>query len=211
MTRRWVGSLLTVSLLLGMGSLAPRVEAETVLVQGRLSDTFPLWTIPLLLGVLGIGATIKQHRKLGGTLIAAALVSAFVSPRLTPSYRVLAFANPRPEDPFNLPGTEAEVDALLELAPDSEIYRQDAATLEQFKRQSSRHRYLHLATHGCFQQLGCCLRGQEICEDEERRETDMQPNTLLFADEDYPLADAALLGLPQCCKKAPAIIFDLAV
>ncbi|KPQ40496.1 MAG: CHAT domain [Phormidium sp. OSCR] len=195
MTRRWVGSLLTVSLLLGMGSLAPRVGAETVLVQGRLSDTFPLWTIPLLLGVLGIGATIKQHRKLGGTLIAAALVSAFVSPRLTPSYRVLAFANPRPEDPFNLPGTEAEVDALLELAPDSEIYRQDAATLEQFKRQSSRHRYLHLATHGCFQQLGCCLRGQEICEDEERRETDMQPNTLLFADEDYPLADAALLGL----------------
>ena len=159
------------------------------------SLTFPLWTIPLLLGVLGIGATIKQHRKLGGTLIAAALVSAFISPRLAPSYRVLAFANPKTEDPFNLPGTEAEVDALLELAPDSEIYRQDAATLEQFKRQSSRHRYLHLATHGCFQQLGCCLRGQEICEDEERRETNMQPNTLLFADEDYPLADAALLGL----------------
>ena len=38
MTGRWVGSLLTVSLLLGMGSLAPRVEAETVLVQGRMSE-----------------------------------------------------------------------------------------------------------------------------------------------------------------------------
>ncbi|AMW26893.1 MULTISPECIES: tetratricopeptide repeat protein [Arthrospira] len=38
MTGRWVSSLLTVSLLLGMGSLSPWVEAQTVLVQGRLSQ-----------------------------------------------------------------------------------------------------------------------------------------------------------------------------
>ncbi|MGI0499699.1 tetratricopeptide repeat protein [Limnospira platensis] len=37
MTGRWVSSLLTVSLLLGMGSLSPWVEAQTVLVQGRMS------------------------------------------------------------------------------------------------------------------------------------------------------------------------------
>ncbi|AMW26891.1 CHAT domain-containing protein [Arthrospira platensis] len=155
--------------------------------------TFPLWTIPLLLGVLGIGATVKHHWKLGGTLLTVALVTATLSPRFSGDYRVLGFANPQPLDPFNLPGTEAEVDALLRLAPESEIYRHQQATLEVFKRQSPRHRYLHLATHGCFQQLGCCLG--ETCADDEQREIHMNPNTLLFADGEYPLADAALLGL----------------
>jgi CHAT domain-containing protein len=172
-----------------------RLSSRSRLANPASSQTFPLWLIPLLLGVLGLGATLKQHRTLGGTLIAAAFVSALVSPRLVPGYRVLGFANPQTQDPFNLPGTEAEVDALLALAPDSQIYRQDDATLEQFKRQSPRHRYLHLATHGCFQQLGCCLSGNEICEDEDQRETHMEANTLLFADGEYPLADAALLGL----------------
>ncbi|MGI0499707.1 CHAT domain-containing protein [Limnospira platensis] len=152
--------------------------------------TFPLWTIPLLLGLLGIGTTVKHHWKLGGTLLTLALVTATLSPRFSGGYRVLGFANPQPLDPFNLPGTEAEVDALLRLAPESEIYRHHQATLEVFKRQSPRHRYLHLATHGCFQQLGCCL--QENCPDYK---PDMKPNTLLFADGEYPLADAALLGL----------------
>jgi CHAT domain-containing protein len=155
--------------------------------------TFPLWTIPLLLGVLGIGATVKHHWKLGGTLLTVALVTVTLSPRFSADYQVLGFANPQPQDPFNLPGTEAEVDALLRLAPESEIYRHQKATLEQFKRQSPRHRYLHLATHGCFQQLGCCLG--ETCSDDEQREIHMNPNTLLFADGEYPLADAALLGL----------------
>ena len=38
MTGRWVSSLLTVSLLLGMGSLSPWVGAQTVLVQARISE-----------------------------------------------------------------------------------------------------------------------------------------------------------------------------
>jgi CHAT domain-containing protein len=154
------------------------------------SPTFPLWSIPLFLGVMGVGATVKHHWKLGGTLLTVALVTATLSPRFSPGYQVLGFANPQPQDPFNLPGTEAEVDALLRLAPESEIYRHQQATLEQFKRQSPRHRYLHLATHGCFQQLGCCL--QDNCADYQ---PDMKANTLLFADGEYPLADAALLGL----------------
>ena len=172
-----------------------RLSSRSLLANPASSQGFPLWPIPLLLGVLGIGASLKQHGKLGGTLIAAALISALLSPRLVPGYGVLAFANPQTQDPFNLPGTEAEVEALLALAPDSEIYRQDSATLEQFKRQSPHHRYLHLATHGCFQELGCCLSGREICQDEDQRETHMGANTLLFADGEYPLADAALLGL----------------
>ncbi|MDT9233749.1 CHAT domain-containing protein [Limnospira sp. PMC 917.15] len=170
-----------------------RLSSRSLLASPSPSrfPTFPLWTLPLLLGIIGMGATVKHHWKLGGTLLTLALVSTTFLPRFSGGYGVLGFANPKPQDPlFNLPGTEAEVDALLRLAPESEIYRHHQATLEVFKRQSSRHRYLHIATHGCFQQLGCCL--QETCPDYQ---PDMKANTLLFADGEYPLADAALLGL----------------
>ncbi|MEA5417674.1 tetratricopeptide repeat protein [Spirulina sp. CCNP1310] len=167
-----------------------RLSSRSLLANPTAPITLPLWTIPLLLTIIGIGATAKHQWKLGGTLLTAALITSTLTPRLTPNHRILGFANPKPQDPFDLPGTEAEVDALLQLAPTSEIYRHQQATLEQFKRQSPRHRYLHLATHGCFQQLGCCL--QETCPDYQ---PDMKANTLLFADQEYPLADAALLGL----------------
>ncbi|MET0031823.1 MAG: CHAT domain-containing tetratricopeptide repeat protein, partial [Limnospira maxima] len=174
-----------------------RLSSRSLLASPSPSPflNFPLWTLSLLLGIIGMGATVKHHWKLGGTLLTLALVSTTFLPRFSGGYGVLGFANPKPQDPFNLPGTEAEVDALLRLAPESEIYRHHQATLEVFKRQSSRHRYLHIATHGCFQQLGCCFLGQDICEDEQLRETHMNANTLLFADGEYPLADAALLGL----------------
>ncbi|MEG4289872.1 tetratricopeptide repeat protein, partial [Microcoleus sp. C2C3] len=95
---------------------------------------------------------------------------------------VLALGNPVPRPPQNLPGSEAEVRKIAQLLPGSSAYIGNAATLDQFKVQAPRFPFLHLATHGCFQREGCQKLG-------------MKENTLLFADRQYNIAEAALLGL----------------
>jgi len=95
---------------------------------------------------------------------------------------VLALGNPNPRDPQNLPGTEEEVRNIAQFFPGSSAYIGKAATLEQFKTQAPRFPFLHLATHGCFQQGGCQKLG-------------MEENTLLFADSQFNIREAALLGL----------------
>ena len=95
---------------------------------------------------------------------------------------VLALGNPIPREPQNLPGTEEEVRNIAQLVPASSAYIGKAATLDQFKTQAPRFPFLHLATHGCFQQGGCQKLG-------------MEENTLLFADSQFYIRDAALLGL----------------
>jgi CHAT domain-containing protein/predicted negative regulator of RcsB-dependent stress response len=95
---------------------------------------------------------------------------------------ILALGNPVPRPPQNLPGTEEEVRNIAQLLPGSSAYIGNAATLDQFKTQAPRFPFLHLATHGCFQPEGC-------------QKLDMKANTLLFADSQFNIADAALLGL----------------
>ncbi|MEH1800051.1 MAG: CHAT domain-containing tetratricopeptide repeat protein [Nostoc sp.] len=95
---------------------------------------------------------------------------------------VLAFGNPVPSDPQNLPGAEAEVTKIKEILPDSEVYINKKATLENFRSQALRFSFLHLATHGCFQTEDC-------------KKVKLKNNTLLFADKPLDIADAALLGL----------------
>ncbi|MEH2151553.1 CHAT domain-containing protein [Nostoc sp.] len=95
---------------------------------------------------------------------------------------VLAFGNPVTSDPQNLPGAEAEVTKIKEILPDSEVYINKKATLENFKSQALRFSFLHLATHGCFQTEDC-------------KKVKLKNNTLLFADKPLDIADAALLGL----------------
>jgi CHAT domain-containing protein/Tfp pilus assembly protein PilF len=95
---------------------------------------------------------------------------------------VLALGNPIPREPQNLAGSEEEVRNIAQLFPGSSAYIGKAATLDQFKTQAPRFPFLHLATHGCFQQGGCQKLG-------------MEENTLLFADSQFNIRDAALLGL----------------
>ncbi|MEH2268508.1 MAG: CHAT domain-containing tetratricopeptide repeat protein [Nostoc sp.] len=95
---------------------------------------------------------------------------------------VLAFGNPVTSDPQNLPGAEAEVTKIKEILPDSEVYINKKATLENFRSQALRFSFLHLATHGCFQTEDC-------------KKVKLKNNTLLFADKPLDIADAALLGL----------------
>jgi CHAT domain-containing protein len=109
-------------------------------------------------------------------------ISTRTIPNSTLQGPVLALGNPIPRVPQNLPGTEEEVRNIAQLFPGSSAYIGNAATLEQFKVQAPRFPFLHLATHGCFQRGGCQKLG-------------MEENTLLFADSQFNIRDAALLGL----------------
>jgi CHAT domain-containing protein/Tfp pilus assembly protein PilF len=95
---------------------------------------------------------------------------------------VLALGNPVPRPPQNLPGSEVEVRNIAQLLSGSSAYIGNDATLDRFKTQAPRFPFLHLATHGCFQPGGCKSLG-------------MEENTLLFADSQFNIRDAALLGL----------------
>ncbi|MCM0589348.1 MAG: CHAT domain-containing protein [Gloeotrichia echinulata DVL01] len=66
--------------------------------------------------------------------------------------------------------------------PGSEGYIGNQATLTRFKTEALRFGLLHLATHGCFQNEDC-------------KKLNLKKNTLLFADTQFNIADAALLGL----------------
>jgi len=79
-------------------------------------------------------------------------------------------------------GSEEEVRNIAQLIPGSSAYIGNDATLDQFKTQAPRFPFLHLATHGCFQQGGC-------------QQLDLEENTLLFADRQFNIRDAVLLGL----------------
>ncbi|MDJ1180419.1 CHAT domain-containing protein [Roseofilum sp. BLCC_M91] len=108
------------------------------------------------------------------------------------SRRLLAFGNPKPDPPLDLPGTEAEVNTITQLFRNSQGYLHQSATLDQFKTQAPKFPFLHLATHGCFQDQPCQF------ESEENGKTDtatLAANTILFADRQWPIQDAALLGL----------------
>jgi CHAT domain-containing protein len=82
-----------------------------------------------------------------------------------------------------LPGATQEVQAIQNIFRNSQTLIEQAATLEAFKQDAPRFSILHLATHGCFQPNGCPNLGLEA-------------NTILFANnQQFPIADAALLGL----------------
>jgi len=95
---------------------------------------------------------------------------------------LLAVANPLPA-PVNLPEVTAR--EISSIFPNSKAYIGSQATLDRFKSQGPRYRFLHLETHGCFQPGGCANLA-------------MEENTLLFANnQTLPIADVALLGLEK--------------
>ena len=109
-------------------------------------------------------------------------ISTRTMPDSTLKGGVLALGNPVPRPPQNLPGSETEVRNIAQLLSGSSAYIGNDATLDRFKTQAPRFPFLHLATHGCFQPGGCKNLG-------------MEENTLLFADSQFNIRDAALLGL----------------
>ncbi|MFM7450082.1 MAG: CHAT domain-containing protein, partial [Leptolyngbyaceae cyanobacterium] len=106
---------------------------------------------------------------------------------------IFALGNPVPTAPYQLPGSEAEVNRIAQIFPGSEVFIGQQATLDTFKLQSPRFSLIHLATHGCFRAQGCCLSRAEVCQ--KSTHIDLPPNTILFANQQtLNIADAALLG-----------------
>ncbi|ACK69319.1 Tetratricopeptide TPR_2 repeat protein [Gloeothece citriformis PCC 7424] len=102
--------------------------------------------------------------------------------------KILAIGNPKSEGILALNGAEEEVKRITTILPESQSYIREKATLETFKIQSTQFTLLHLATHGCFNPKGCCLSSN--CD-----KPDLEPNSILFADRSFNIADAATLGL----------------
>ncbi len=99
-----------------------------------------------------------------------------------PDPGVFGIGNPTPSK-APLPGATQEVQAIQNIFRNSQTLIEQAATLEAFKQDAPRFSILHLATHGCFQPNGCPDLG-------------LAANTILFANnQQFPIADAALLGL----------------
>jgi CHAT domain-containing protein/Tfp pilus assembly protein PilF len=96
--------------------------------------------------------------------------------------KILALGNPRPNTSQSLLGTEDEVNRIAKIMPNSKALIGSNATLRAFKNQALQFSLLHLATHGCFQKGGCKTIG-------------LEENTILFADQQLNIADAAFLGL----------------
>jgi len=96
--------------------------------------------------------------------------------------RVLGLGNPVPNGKQNLPATEEEVNNIAKMMRGSAAFLRQDATLDRFQTNAPNFSILHLATHGCFQELGCENIG-------------MDANTLLFADTQFHIRDAILLGL----------------
>ena len=111
----------------------------------------------------------------------------------TATKSILAIGNPVSKDPWDLPATETEVQDIVKTISGSEAMIREQATLAAFKLQALRFPWLHLATHGCFRPQGCCLGTPEECQKSPR--IDLPANTILFADQPFNIANAALLGL----------------
>jgi CHAT domain-containing protein len=96
--------------------------------------------------------------------------------------KILAVGNPVPKKPQLLNGAESEAQSITNLFPGSQTLLRDKATFDAFQTKAPRFNILHLATHGCFQKGGC-------------KDIGLDENTILFADKQLKIADAALLGL----------------
>jgi len=163
-----------------------RLSPRSLLVTRNFPLLKNLATLPGIAAIIIISSiAIWMWRKFGivptGVLIIILGGGAYFF-IVQPNAHVLALGNPIPRAPQNLPGTEDEVRNIAQIFPGSESFLHNDATLDKFKTFAPRFPFLHLATHGCFQPEGCPKLG-------------MEANTILFADKQLNIADAALLGL----------------
>jgi len=104
------------------------------------------------------------------------------APKANTTKKILALGNPIPSGDLALPGAEAEVVSIPKIFPGSEVFIHDQATFKTFQTQAPHFSFAHLATHSCFQRGGCPMLG-------------LEENTILFADKQLKIGDAALLSL----------------
>jgi CHAT domain-containing protein len=139
----------------------------------------PLWSLPFQTLVAPSGAHLAETRPIAVAPSLAILHSQM--PRRDAGAGLLAFANPRvegasretvraaaPDLPLGpLPETEEEVRAISALYKGDTVHIGNHATESAFKKEASRYRILHLATHGFVASGAPMYSGLIFSNDEE--------------------------------------------
>lgn len=107
--------------------------------------------------------------------------------------RLVAFGNPDVTPDLALPGSEREVERLVELFPQSEAFIRDQATRSRFERVAGQARVLHVAAHAQAD-LVDPLHSRILLANENGRENFLEARDVLGLD----LSDVALVTLSAC-------------
>ncbi|MCB1905908.1 MAG: CHAT domain-containing protein [Rhodocyclaceae bacterium] len=111
----------------------------------------------------------------------------------TPPRHLLAIGNPDLGDErFDLPSAQREVEAISAMVPDSRALVRGEASETEFKRNASRYRYLHIASHGEYNADNALQSRLLLARDEDN-------DGSLTTDELYNLQlDADMVTLSAC-------------
>lgn len=104
-----------------------------------------------------------------------------------------AFGNPRIEDKYDLPGSEAEVRELARLFPRNNVYMGAAATKTQFRDVASRATLMHVAAHAEADQIDP-LYSRILLANEDGKQNFLEAHEIIG----LPMQGTALVTLSAC-------------
>ncbi|GLR81957.1 CHAT domain-containing protein (plasmid) [Azospirillum oryzae] len=114
----------------------------------------PLHYVPFA-AIDGAGGPLVAQRAIRMAPSLSALVATRSRPGMTAGAadrRGAIFGNPaRREAGLNLPGAEAEAQAIAHIYPKSDLFLRGQATLDQFRSAAQGKAFVHIAAHGLFQ------------------------------------------------------------
>ncbi|MBN8749374.1 MAG: CHAT domain-containing protein [Variovorax sp.] len=134
---------------------------------------------------------IETHPVAVSPSMSIAVQLAQRSPRIEPT--LTAFGNPRIEDKYDLPGSEAEVKQLARLFPRNSVFMGQAATKTQFREVASRAPLMHVAAHAEADQVDP-LYSRILLANEGGRQNFLEAHEIL----ELPMQGTALVTLSAC-------------
>ena len=134
---------------------------------------------------------IETHPVAVSPSMSIAVQLAQRSPRIDPT--LTAFGNPRIEDKYDLPGSEAEVKQLARLFPRNSVFMGAAATKTQFREVASRAPLMHVAAHAEADQVDP-LYSRILLANEGGRQNFLEAHEIL----ELPMQGTALVTLSAC-------------
>ncbi len=134
---------------------------------------------------------IETHPVAVSPSMSIAVQLAQRSPRVDPT--LTAFGNPRIEDKYDLPGSEAEVKQLARLFPRNSVFMGAAATKTQFREVASRAPLMHVAAHAEADQVDP-LYSRILLANEGGRQNFLEAHEIL----ELPMQGTALVTLSAC-------------
>lgn len=151
----------------------------------------PLHYLPFQALRLGGRYVIETHPVSVAPSMSIAVQLAQRSP--TVDSALTAFGNPRIEDKYDLPGSEAEVKELARLFPRNNVYMGAAATKTQFRDVASRAPLMHVAAHAEADQIDP-LYSRILLANEGGKQNFLEAHEIIG----LPMQGTALVTLSAC-------------